>query len=285
MPGAASDAYCGPPPGPADLAGAWNLDPWLLAALALVALAYGIGAARAGAAVPSSARRRFAAGWALLAVAFVSPLCSLGVALFSARLAQHLLLVVAAAPLLAAGGAGAALRALLPRVGARRTTSNGATAAPAAGGRAGWRGALAAGAAFAVALWLWHAPRPYDATLRSDSLYWLMHATLLGSACWLWAALLRRGAAGATGGAALGLGTSLHMGLLGALLVFAPRPLYASHLATSGAWGLSPAADQALGGLLCWLPGCAVLAAAGLSALAGVVRDGDAAAAVAPPHR
>ena len=44
------------------------------------------------------------------------------------------------------------------------------------------------------------------------------------------------------------------MGLLAALIVFAPRPLYALHFATTQPWGLSPLADQQLAGLLMWLP-------------------------------
>ena len=44
------------------------------------------------------------------------------------------------------------------------------------------------------------------------------------------------------------------MGLLGALIVFAPRPLYFVHLASTAPWGLSPLVDQQLAGLLMWVP-------------------------------
>jgi putative membrane protein len=44
------------------------------------------------------------------------------------------------------------------------------------------------------------------------------------------------------------------MGLLGALIVFAPRPLYTLHVASTAAWGLTPLADQQLAGLLMWVP-------------------------------
>lgn len=88
-------AYCGAPPLPGGAT--WNLDPLLLAALlAGLALAWGP-AGRGG------GRRALLAGWALLAGALVSPLCSLSVALFSARVGQHLLVVLGAAPLLAVG--------------------------------------------------------------------------------------------------------------------------------------------------------------------------------------
>jgi cytochrome c oxidase assembly factor CtaG len=43
-------------------------------------------------------------------------------------------------------------------------------------------------------------------------------------------------------------------GLLGALLIFAGRPLYAAHLSTTAAWGLTPLEDQQLAGLIMWIP-------------------------------
>ena len=43
-------------------------------------------------------------------------------------------------------------------------------------------------------------------------------------------------------------------GLLGALLTFAGRPLYAAHLSTTAAWGLTPLEDQQLAGLIMWIP-------------------------------
>jgi putative membrane protein len=44
------------------------------------------------------------------------------------------------------------------------------------------------------------------------------------------------------------------MGLLGALIVFSPRPLYWAHFASTTPWGLSPLEDQQLAGLLMWVP-------------------------------
>src|SRR5689334_5979869 len=66
--------YCGPAPLPADLWLRWNLDPWLLLALTLPALAYALGPARQ---VDRAQRSCFTLGWVLLAVIFVSPLCAL----------------------------------------------------------------------------------------------------------------------------------------------------------------------------------------------------------------
>ncbi len=48
--------------------------------------------------------------------------------------------------------------------------------------------------------------------------------------------------------------TSLQMGVLGAIITFAPRPMYAVHALTTTAWGLSPLEDQQLGGVIMWVP-------------------------------
>lgn len=83
--------YCGSAPLPADWLARWNLDPLLIAILALAAL--------------WSWRRGSAhglAGVAVLALLFVSPLCALSSALFSVRVAHHAILAGIAAPLLAA---------------------------------------------------------------------------------------------------------------------------------------------------------------------------------------
>lgn len=217
-------AYCGLPPVPGDLLARWNLDPWLIAALAFLT---GLHLRHA------RPRQRWLAGtgWLLVAIFLLSPLCALSVSLFSARVGQHMLLALVAAPLIAAA---------LPRRGP----------APM------WP-IFASFAAFTAALWAWHLPGPYDATFRSDAIYWAMHITLFGSAVLLWRVLIHHPAEHGLSVLALGLLTTVQMGLLGALLTFATRPLFAPHLLTSSAWGLSPLTDQSLGGLLMWVPSLA----------------------------
>jgi putative membrane protein len=211
-------AYCGPAAIPEDFWTRWNGDPLLLAALAALALAVGRG---------HSADAR--AGWgaiALLVVVFVSPLCALASALFSARVLHHVLLIAAVAPLLAVA---------FPL---RRLSSPPL--------------AVLVGA-HAVILWLWHAPGPYAWGLASVPAYGLMQVTLAGSAWLLWRAILAPAAQ--PGPALIALVATIgQMGLLGALIVFAPQPLYLVHLASAAPWGLSPLADQQLGGLLMWVP-------------------------------
>jgi putative membrane protein len=221
-------AYCGPAAIPEELWTRWNFDPALIVAFALLALAIAGGRndnARAG-----------LGAIALMAVIFISPLCALSSALFSVRALHHVLLIAAVAPLLA-------MAFPLRRLGSPPLA--------------------ALVAAQAVILWIWHAPALYSWGLASVPAYWLMQASLLGSAWLLWRAILAHAAQPGAVLVAL-VATTAQMGLLGALIVFAPRPLYLVHFATTAAWGLSPLADQQLAGLLMWVPGVLPYLGAGL---------------------
>ncbi|MEJ1159946.1 cytochrome c oxidase assembly protein [Prosthecomicrobium sp. N25] len=225
-------AYCGTPPLPGAVS--WNLDPVLIFVLALAAGLHLRALRGAGPARTSLA----AAGWAILAVSVISPLCNLSVALFSARATQHMLLTLVAAPLVAAGLAGLPSLPRFLRDGLWTAT-----------------------AAFAAVLWAWHLPAPYEATFTSATLYWAMQASLFATAVWLWTALLARPAGRFGHSLAVGFATALQMSGLGALLTFAARPWYAVHAVTTVPWGLSPLEDQQLGGLVMWIPAGVVITA------------------------
>ena len=202
-------SYCGPAPAPADLLSRWNFD--LLVLAVLVVLAILAGRTRPG-----------AAAIVVLAFAFLSPLCALSSALFSARVVHHVLLVAVAAPLLA-----------LSR--------------PA-------RAPMAVGLPFLLAtaaLWLWHVPVAYDAALGQKPLYWVMQASLFGSAWLFWRAAFSQ--PGGSGVVWVFL-AYLAMGMLGAILTLAPEAVYATHAVTPLLWGLTAQSDQQLGGLVMWMP-------------------------------
>jgi putative membrane protein len=222
--------YCGSAPLPGDLLTRFNLDGVLIVSLILLAgwQFWAVGRTGAG-----GMRRRQAfsiAGWLIAGTAFVSPLCALSVALFSARVLQHMLLVLVAAPLIAMG---------LPRSVPSRHP---------------WR-LWTATAAFFLALWYWHMPIPYDLTFASTGLYWAMHITLFGSAVLVWRQLLDHPPQWTGQVLTAGALTFVHMGLLGAVLTLADHPLFTRHLVSSYPWGLSPLQDQQLGGSLMWVPG------------------------------
>ena len=223
------EPYCGSAPLPAELIGRWNIDPVLIAALLFGSMAH---LSVVGGPGRGFARRAYlapAAGWAILAVLFVSPLCALTSALFSVRVVHHVVMVAVAAPMLA--------------------LTLGRTAAATALARAG----AAAFIVHTALLWLWHAPAPYAAALADPLVFWVMELSLLGSAVALWLAILSPTAPiGRTLG--LLLGAVVQMGMLGAVITFARTPLYDAHLGTTTPWGLSALQDQQLAGLMMWVP-------------------------------
>jgi putative membrane protein len=234
--------------------------------LAGVAVLYTLGAQRS--ALPERCRRWFYAGWGLTALALVSPLCPLSVALFSARVGQHMILTLICAPMVAVGRPLDAAAALFGRP--CRLTDGAAATAP-----------LAAGL-FAVLLWYWHTPGPYTATFDSTVIYWTMHLTVFGSALWLWTALIARLGSRPAHALAAGLVSTVQMGLLGALITLAPRAVYAPHFATAGLWGLTPLQDQQFGGALMWAPGCLVFLGAAMAEMWALLER--SASATRPPR-
>ena len=231
--------YCGSAPVPGALH--WNLDPTLIAALAILAGAHLILARSRRVAKMDVGVCAF--GWLALLLAFISPLCNLSVALFSARVTQHMAIVLLAAPMIARG--------LVPAhsLGRPRLPPN--------------MFAWVATFGFAAIFWVWHSPAFYDETLRNNVVYWLMHVTTVAGALALWTAVFTSSAAIAF---LLLFATGLQMSLLGALLTFAGAPLFSVHQFTTAAWGLSWLQDQQLGGLVMWIP--AGLLLTGYSALA-----------------
>lgn len=236
-------AYCGLPPVPGGLAGRFNLDPVLIAALGVLA-ALQFGWCRAG----GHRGRAPLAGWAIVAACLLSPLCALSVALFAARVAQHMILLLVAAPLIASG---------LPQ--------------PARGSKGLWPATVA----FGGALWFWHMPAPYDVTLRSIPLYWAMHLSLFGAGVWLWRELIGHDARDTANVLAAGLATSVQMGLLGAVLTLGGHAWFSVHYLTTQAWGLTPLEDQQLGGVIMWVPSAVVFIIVALGLFAGWLQESD----------
>lgn len=225
--------YCGVAPVPGQLWFRWNLDPLLIASLAVVSWVH----IRS---LQERDRPIAATGWAIVALAFMSPICPLSVALFSARITQHMVLMLVAAPLIGR---------FLPK------------------GR--WAHSIWwSVAAFTASIWAWHMPVPYEATLHSTPIYWSMHLTLLGSAIWLWRDLLNHRSDETLTVISAGLFACVQMGMLGAVLTFSAHPWFAWYATTTQPWGLTQLEDQQLGGVIMWVPsGVIFLAAASRSVL------------------
>ncbi|WP_366655833.1 cytochrome c oxidase assembly protein [Fodinicurvata sp. EGI_FJ10296] len=246
--------YCGIPPVPEEVWRNWNLDPVLIAILAGLVVHYAMAAPRTG--VSHGDRRAGMAGWAVVATVFVSPICSLSMALFSVRMGQHVVLALIAAPLLVAGGAHRCLfwplSRQVPRLPAGISCAGGALF-------------------FAVAFWGWHLPGPYALTLYSDAAYWLMQITLIAAALLLWDGISRMDEApGAAVGAAIG--TGFQMAIYGAILMFSETAWHGFHATTTIPFGLSDLDDQRLAAALMWAPGAIGFLIVGLAFFAGFLR-------------
>lgn len=210
----------------------------------------------------------FAAALAIFAIALASPIGTLADGyLFSAHMLQHLLLVLIVPPL--------ALLGLPEREGHR--------------GRASPRGARSLVVAWgmgAFAMWLWHAPTLCNAAAQSEAVHRVQELTLLlmGLAFW-WPVLspLRAARIAPLAGMVYLFTACLSCTILGILVTLSPVEVcsvYAQPVDRLGilptlreGWGLTPARDQQIGGLLMWVPACFVYLSAILAMLGRFYRE------------
>ena len=250
----------GPGPVPPDaLWTTWSLHPLVLVPLCIAHLLYGRGVLRLwtragrGRGIAPLQVLSFITGEAAVVVALVSPLDPLGGTLLSAHMAQHGLLIAVAPPLLLLGRPGAAFAWGVPHGWSRGAP--GTIWRPLARlGRRLTRPVPAAGL-HGLALWLWHAPAPFDAAVEHEWLHVLEHASFFGTGLLFWCAVLTprtsRTAAPALGAA---FATLIHGSFLSALITMSPALLYGWYAVRTELWGMSALADQQLAGLLMWVP-------------------------------
>ncbi len=271
-------AHEGEPLAPHDLWTAWSFDPGIVIPLALSALLY-LRGARASRGIDPRRQACFWAGWAVLALSLVSPLHPLGEVLFSAHMAQHEILMLIAAPLLVLSRPLVAFLWGMP-FGWRRDLGAWSKSRPV---QRTWTVVTAPMVAWwvhAVALWGWHAPPLFQATIGNGFVHAAQHASSLGSALLFWWALFyAHGARSYGAGVFYIFTTAIHTAILGALLTFARSVWYPAYSATAPVWGLSPIEDQQLGGLFMWVPAGLVYLIAGLALFAAWLRQSDRRAA------
>lgn len=237
------------------LLSAWDWEPSVLIGCALLFAAY-FWAVRFRKAKHTI---YFVAGVSVMLLALVSPIDTLGdTYLFSVHMLQHLLLVVIVPPLLILGIPRKSIERLLAWRFAARAE------------HALSRPALAWSLAF-VTMAAWHVPALYNAALANEDIHILQHLMFLVTATIFWwpvltpVAELRMG----TGSTVIYLFAAAAANtVLGILITFAPVGIYPAYLAPRDdlgilplirkGWGVSPAADQQLGGLLMWVPGCSI---------------------------
>jgi len=116
---------------------------------------------------------------------------------------------------------------------------------------------LAALAAWCASLALWHVPRLFDSALRNEGAHQLEHLCFFAAGFLLWSAILsERWPVPWRLGAVVGVG--LAGAALGNVFLWAGHVLYAPYAEPPETWGLSPLADQQLGGAIMLAEGAAV---------------------------
>jgi putative membrane protein len=269
-----------------DLIRAWSFEPLVVLALAVSLILFAVGLRRLWREAPRHRFSRmtegicFAGGWLTLFVALVSPLHAWGSVLFSAHMTQHELLMLVAAPLLVLSRPVVIFLWAFP-VGWSRRIGNIAKIPVV---NRSWQLLtipVVAWLVHAIALWVWHVPVLFEAVLHNEWVHTLQHLSFLVSALLFWWALIH-GPQGVMGYGAAVLylfTTSIHSGVLGALITVAGSVWYPSYIGLTSSWGLTPLEDQQLGGLIMWIPAGLVYLIAGLALFAGWLREGDARAA------
>jgi len=234
---------------------AWIVHPEVLAGLSVLAAAYLLALARRSRCEPGSRVQpwravAFFSGLGFIFLALNGPLHDLSDSqLFSAHMVQHLLLTLVAPPLLLVGTPAWMLRPLaqIPGVAALGATMT---------------RPLIACSTFNVVFAAWHLPVLYEWALRSHGVHILAHLLFMATAILLWwpvlspltdwprlappAQLLYLFLAG------------IPMGVVAALITLSDDVLYRFYSEAPLKWGLSPLADQRLGGVIMWVPGTLV---------------------------
>jgi cytochrome c oxidase assembly factor CtaG len=262
----------------------WNLDAWgfepaIVIPLVLAVALYSRGLARVRANAPNAVRRAdvasFVAGLVVLVLALVSPLHGMSEEIFSAHMLQHELLMALAAPLLVLGRPGPVMLWAFARP-ARLRIAGGLRRN---GVRRVWKALTRPFDAWllhAIAIWLWHIPFFFQATLHNETVHALQHASFLGSALVFWWSIAHGLRRAERGMAIMYLfTTAVHTAVLGALMTFAHAPWYPEYAAGSASWGLTPMQDQQLAGLIMWVPASAAYLIAALASMRAWLRDSE----------
>jgi putative membrane protein len=218
----------------------------------------------------------FAAGLVTLGIALLSPLARLSDLLFSAHMGQHELLMLVAAPLVVMGKPWIAASWALPAPHRQRALASLQASALRRPFRA-VTGPVTILTLHAFALWIWHVPRLFEGAMHSPGVHAFQHACFFVTAALFWWALVhgRYGRAGYGAGVLFVFITGLHSGLLGAMITFAGRLWYPLYEARTRGAGRDPLADQALAGLLMWIPAGVILMVFGLALLAAWLGEAE----------
>jgi len=208
----------------------------------------------------------FLGGLAVIAVAVASPLDALAAGRLSAHMVQHQLLMMLAPPLLWLGAPIAPLLRGLPRPLRRLVAAALAsrvlrpTAHVIARPAFGWL-------SFTLAFWIWHAAPLYQLALRSHAWHHVEHACFVATAMLFWRPVIQAWPDRAPWPRwtmiPYLLLADLQNTILAAILTFSDRLVYPAYASVT-AGRLSALDDQALAGVIMWVPGSLVFLVAAI---------------------
>jgi cytochrome c oxidase assembly factor CtaG len=205
---------------------------------------------RRGYRVPHGQQAFWWAGFAALAAAFFSPLDQQAVKVVSAHMAQHVLMADIAVPLLLIGVRSPILQFFLPRPIleplARRRTLRSVFR---------WlRRPMVAIPVYTLVLYAWHVGPLFEAALRNDFVHGLQHQSFIAFSALVWWPVVEpnyRRMPGELWKIPYIVGARLPTIFLGMAFVVTQTALYSGFYGTgTRAGGLSPIADQQLGGAI-----------------------------------
>lgn len=230
---------------------AWNFEPSLLIALALLTVSYLVITGpllRRWELDPATLveRNRFLLAIILMIVALVSPIDTLSLVSLSMHMVQHLLLMIPV-PILLIGSIPPSLGSVLFR-----------NASVTALGQAIFHPVVVFLISNAILIG-WHMPANYDLAVRDQTVHVLEHVMFtLGSFLSWWPVYSRLPQLPRSTPGALMIYLffmSVPPTIVGALLTFAGFVVYPAYEGVSRPWGMSAQTDQELAGLIMWLFG------------------------------
>jgi cytochrome c oxidase assembly factor CtaG len=223
----------------------WSAEPGAIALIAILGYFYvrrwrKVRAHDGARAAPTWRLWIFIAGLAMIAVALMSPVDSLGHQLLMMHMVQHVILLDIVPILLILGLTKTLMRPVTRRL---QPIEHGPLGHP-----------VVAVMLYVGSMWIWHIPALYDLAARNDFVHAFEHICFLSAGLLYWWHLIgplrTRLGTGNLGPVGYMVSTKLFVGILGIVLTFAPDALYAFYADQPDYWGLSPTDDQAVAGLI-----------------------------------
>lgn len=203
----------------------------------------------------------YAGGLALVALALLSPVAVFSELLFTMHMLQHVLLM-AAAPLILLGSPLLPVLWALPRALRRAIGGLFVPAGPLHAAFHALTNPFVAATLYVSTVALWHAPSFYDAAQGRTLVHDLEHVMFLGTALLYWWPVVHPGGGKRRLGFGLGIlyltPALLSQNVIGMVLTFADRPLYATYQHVPRLWGISVVLDQQLAGAVMGITGAAI---------------------------